>query len=100
MHDFAQQHEVDVAVDEAGGRAAVVGLFDEGAADAGVVAGPGRVEIEIRAEAGKMGHQIANGDGAFAALELGQVGVTGSLRRSLPCSKSFIERGGGGDSPW
>ena len=96
VHDFAQQDEIDVAIDEArAGRPG--GLFDERAADAGVVAGPGRVQRQVGGQAGKVRHQVAHGDVALAALKFGQVGGDRIVEAELALLEQLHQRGRGGD---
>jgi hypothetical protein len=72
VNDFAQQDEIDVAIDEAHSRRAG-GLGGAGQMDASVVAGPFRFERHVGLEARKMREQVAQRDVAFAFLELGDV---------------------------
>ena len=72
VNDFAQQDEINVAVDEAHSRRAG-GLGGAGETDAGVVAGPFRFERHVGLETREMREQVAQRDVAFASLELGDV---------------------------
>ncbi len=70
--DFAEQDEVDIAILEHGSRRDGA-FFRQRHADAGLVAAPVGVEVEIGPQAGKMRHQMTQGDIGFAALEFGEV---------------------------
>ena len=72
VNDFAQQDEIDVAIDEAHARRAG-GPGGAGETDAGVVAGPFRFERHVGLEAREMREQVAQRDVALASLELGDV---------------------------
>ena len=72
MHQFAQQNEIDVAVDEARSRRAV-GRGGAGETDAGFVAAPRGRERHVGLQSGKVSEEIADGDVALAALEFGDV---------------------------
>jgi len=72
LDQLAQQQKVDVAIDEArAGRALRFGGCSE--TQPGLVARLRRRQRHIRRKAGEMCKQIANGDIALAALELGNV---------------------------
>ena len=95
-HDLAQQDKVDVAVDHFGaGQSA--GLVDQRFADAGFVAAPGGRKVEIGAQAGEMRQQVADGDGAVAALELGEICGDGVVQPDLPQIEKLHQARGGRD---
>ena len=96
VDDFAEQFEIDIAVDEFGfGR--IGGLIGEGAMDAGFVAGPGGIEIEIGRQAGIVRHEVADGDGALAALKFGKVFGDRVVGREAAFVVELHQRAGGGD---
>ncbi len=94
--NLAQQDEVDVGVYEA---LAGLGhrLVDERLPDAGFIARPGGLEIEVGPEARKMSQQVPHGDVAPASLETRQIVCDSIVQAHLALLEQLHQRSGGGD---
>ncbi len=96
MHQFAQQDEVDVAIDEAGSRRPG-GRIRAGQVDAGLVAAPRHRQRHVRLQPGKMREEIADGDVAFPALKFGNVLRDLVIQLKLALLEQLHQRRRGGD---
>ncbi len=95
MHNFTHQNEVDVTVNEAESRAANR-FIGQGPVNARVVTAPDRQQVEIGPQAGKMRHQIADGNLAVASLKFGQIVGHGIVEANLALIEELHHRGCGG----
>ena len=96
-HEFAEDNEVDVAVDEgAPGGAAEFFLAGEG--DAGFVAGPDGVGVDVRTQARVMHQKLPNRDGTFVVLRKGrEVADDGCVELEFAAFDELHDGGGGRD---
>lgn len=93
---FAQEDEVDVRVNEAfagGGD----GFIDERFFDARFVTGPFGNEVDIGSHTGEVREEHADGDVAFAALEVGEIDGDFVVEAYLALLDEAHHGGGGGD---
>ena len=96
VNDFAQQNEIDVAIDEAHTRRAG-GFGGAGETDARVVARPLRFERHVGLEARKMREQVAQRDVALAFLKFGDVVGDLVVQTELALLEKLHQRRGGGN---
>ena len=90
MHQFAQEHEIDIAVNEAHTRRPER-LIRVSQMQARLVAAPLGLERHIGREAGEVREQVADGDGALAALEFGNVFGDSVVEPELPLLEELHE---------
>src|SRR5580658_7143159 len=96
MHDFAEQNKINIAINEMNaGRAR--GLIHQGSLDAGLVAAPGRFQIEIRPKSREVRHQVTDGDVAVPALKFGEVFGYGIVQPDLALFEKPHDGGGGSE---
>src|SRR5579883_713525 len=91
VDQLAQQVEIDVAINKAGaGRPG--GRSFLGELDAVLIPAPLRLERHIRLQAGKVCHQVADRDVAFAALKFGDVLGNAVIEPELALLEQLHER--------
>ena len=91
LHQRAQRDEIGVAIEEA--RTGRVRRFlGKGQTEAGFSPLPGRIEIEIFAQAGEVRQQVADGDVVFPVRRRipGRYFATGSFTRTSPFCTSCM----------
>ncbi len=96
VDDFAQQLEIDVAIDETlTGRPG--GLVDEHSSNASVVSGPSRIEVKIRRSPEKCVIRLRIVMALLPPWNSGRYVVTGSSILNLALLVQLHDRWGGGD---
>ena len=93
MDDFAEEHEIDIAVDKLGTEG-IDGFIQQSPPDSGFIAGPLRLEVEIGPQPGVMRHQIADRDVASPALESGEITGDGGVDGNFPFGDELHHGGG------
>src|ERR1700730_18649439 len=88
MHNLAEEYEIDIAIDEFCFRG-TGGFIDQCPVNTGFVTTPLRLQIEIRAQAGEMGHKIADGYWALPTLKFRQIHVYAVIDPDPPLLKQL-----------